>query len=684
MEFSHLRFSTAMLRRLGEELIPHADQGVLELVKNAYDADAKTCLVELVDTQNLWGSIRIIDDGCGMDLVAITNSWLVVGSSSKPIQEPTPKFKRRYAGNKGLGRLAALRLGKVAILKTRPKSNPSLEFEITIDWTRFDKVDVVEEVSLEVIQRPRPDGSKSGTTIEIQQLYASLNQKDVKRLARALILLSDPFESVKSFRPILSVPEFKELEKLVQRQYFDEADFFLEAELDEKGKAKATVKNYQGKTIFKAKHSDICKNDNQAVYIGPSCKFQLWAYLLGGKGGFTSRNITLSEVRQWLKEVGGVHLYHRGLRVHPYSDLDWLDMNLKRAKSPELRPSTNTAIGRVTVDDPEGALLQKTDRVGFVENDAFYDMKRFCSDTLNWLSVQRLKKREEKRERNKQVVQEQIADARKNISKVIENLPIEERKAIAEAVAHFTAASENESRSLREDLQLYRTLCTVGATAAAFAHQSISPLAIIIRMTHELDENLDASGLFPNSVKEITKQIRDLTESILSFAKVTLDLMESAKRKRGITPVHATIEHVKSLLQPFLSLRGVEIATSELNAVNHNLFTSRAALEAIFTNLIINSLEAFKRAHIANRRIQFKSQNTNDGLEVVVLDNGPGISGIDVEEVWLPGRTTTENGTGLGLTIVKDIVGEIGGSVDVIATGALGGAEFRFTFTQKR
>jgi len=40
-----LRFSTAILRLLGEELNPSPDQGILELIKNSYDADAKRCTV---------------------------------------------------------------------------------------------------------------------------------------------------------------------------------------------------------------------------------------------------------------------------------------------------------------------------------------------------------------------------------------------------------------------------------------------------------------------------------------------------------------------------------------------------------------------------------------------------------------------------------------------------------------
>ena len=43
--------------------------------------------------------------------------------------------------------------------------------------------------------------------------------------------------------------------------------------------------------------------------------------------------------------------------------------------------------------------------------------------------------------------------------------------------------------------------------------------------------------------------------------------------------------------------------------------------------------------------------------------------------VWLPGVTTRPNGTGLGLTIVRDAVLDLGGSVDAVEQGELGGAE---------
>ena len=53
-----------------------------------------------------------------------------------------------------------------------------------------------------------------------------------------------------------------------------------------------------------------------------------------------------------------------------------------------------------------------------------------------------------------------------------------------------------------------------------------------------------------------------------------------------------------------------------------------------------------------------------------------GINNIKLDEIWLPGKTTREGGTGLGLTIVRDSVADLGGKVNVIPKGELGGAEF--------
>ena len=131
MTQAHFRFSKNILLRLGEELNPNPDQSILELVKNAYDADAINCTIELINIEHPGGIITITDDGDGMDAAAIRDGWLVLGRSLKSTR--LTRLGRIPAESKGLGRLAALRMGSETVLTSRPKEKPDLQYELTIN-----------------------------------------------------------------------------------------------------------------------------------------------------------------------------------------------------------------------------------------------------------------------------------------------------------------------------------------------------------------------------------------------------------------------------------------------------------------------------------------------------------------------------------------------------------------------
>jgi len=65
----------------------------------------------------------------------------------------------------------------------------------------------------------------------------------------------------------------------------------------------------------------------------------------------------------------------------------------------------------------------------------------------------------------------------------------------------------------------------------------------------------------------------------------------------------------------------------------------------------------------------------DESVVISVLDSGPGID-LPLDAIWLPGRSSTDGGTGLGLTIVRDAVDDLGGEVSAVSRGLLGGAEF--------
>lgn len=96
-----IRFSPDILRRLGEELNPNPDKGILELAKNAFDADALNCTITLINTDKNGGTILISDDGDGMDVDEIMSGWLVLGKSTKSAKKKT-RLGRTPSGSKGL------------------------------------------------------------------------------------------------------------------------------------------------------------------------------------------------------------------------------------------------------------------------------------------------------------------------------------------------------------------------------------------------------------------------------------------------------------------------------------------------------------------------------------------------------------------------------------------------------
>jgi signal transduction histidine kinase len=677
-EKANFRFSTDILRRLGEELNPTFEHGIVELAKNAYDADATEFKVELNSAEGTRGSVVVKDNGAGMTPKDIRDGWLVIGQSGKSGTKRTPGG-RIPAGYKGLGRLAALRLGKKARVITRPRSIKDLQYTVDIDWDEFDHASVVEDVGLDILAGKRLQKTDSGTEIIINDLRSFVTKAEIKRLARALILLADPFtDSPNSFKPILVAPEFQDIANLVQTRYLIDADYHLIASVDGKGKATASVVDWKDKEVFSAKHKKLALGRNGDPYECPPAKFDFWAFLLR-KETFIGRRSNLQDIRSWLDEVGGVHLYQNDLRVSPYGNPgnDWLDINLRRAQSPEERPSTNNSIGKLSVLDENLELIQKTDRSGFIETAAFKELREFAQDMLEWMARERLAIANLRREEQRKRVPVRAQKAKEVLEKAITRVPKTEQVRLLKAVRAYSDEKEQEVGILRKEIQLYRTLSTAGITAATFAHESSgNPIKIIQqsinairrRGKEQLESRYETS--FAKPVDAIIKSIDTL--GVLSSA--TLSLIDHDKRRTSRVDLHKVIHNIVQMFDPFLKGRDVGLRLT-LDPSPPVIRGTEAAFESILTNLINNSIAAFEQAGTTSRSIHISTKIEDQTITLTVADSGPGIMGISKKNIWLPGMTTRFHGTGLGLTIVRDTVVDLGGEVDAREHCELGGAE---------
>lgn len=675
------RFSPKILARLGEELNHTADQSIAELVKNAYDADASVCSIELVNVGTPGGTIIVTDDGDGMDATAIRDKWLVLGRSSKATSQLTNKG-RTPAGSKGLGRLAALRMGTNVSLRSVERGNSRRLNELKIDWARFEAADVVEDVELEITTSKNEKGGH-GTVTELKDLRSAIGTDELKRLARSLLLLSDPFGDLQQdFNVQLKAPEFREIESLLKKKYFDDASYHLQARVGSDGKATAKILDWQDQELAKIDLPVAAKSGAAPRYEAPPATFDLWVFVLtSGAEAFSSRRAAKSEVQAWLRQFGGVHIYQDGLRVSPYGNPgnDWLEMNLARVKSPEERPGTNTAIGRIQIRGTgTNALRQKTDRSGFIEDPSFQGLRRFAQDALEWLARWRLDLAERRRARERSEAPKAARAQRGKVESVIALAPPKVRKALEDAFAGYEKSRDKEAEGLRQEIQLYRTLSTAGITAATFSHESQgNPIKRVELGVSTLKRRI------PLVVKEserskLMNPLSDIEKATLALATLgtaTLSLVKSTKRRIGKVSIHEVLDGLIVLLDPFVTGMTTVIEKSYCSRQPY-LRTSPAAVESIFANIINNSLAAFERSGTANRRIAVSTAVSGEMVEIRVADTGPGISEFSLEEIWLPGITARPDGTGLGLTIVRDTVRDIGGEVDAVSPGRLGGAEF--------
>lgn len=174
--------------RLGDEMIQDDVQAIVELVKNAYDADSPTARI-VVDTSSittpdgrevaeldqaidvLRGTVRVEDRGTGLTKDEIISNWLTVSGSQKREMKrrgETTTKKRTPVGDKGLGRLGTQRLGRVVDLYTVVKGT-GVAHRLTIPWDAFESAERLDSVHFTLVSESASVNAH-GTTLTIRGL----------------------------------------------------------------------------------------------------------------------------------------------------------------------------------------------------------------------------------------------------------------------------------------------------------------------------------------------------------------------------------------------------------------------------------------------------------------------------------------------------------------------------------
>ena len=231
------------------------------------------------------------------------------------------------------------------------------------------------------------------------------------------------------------------------------------------------------------------------------------------------------------------------------------------------------------------------------------------------------------------------------------------------AVISFQDVTQEDR--MREDMGRVERLAALGTMAAGIAHEIRNPLANIRIAVQALDRQLPVQHAHRDSPQKIIKEIDRLSQILHDF----LAFARPPKPNRQPAPLTAIIDEVALLLKEQVAKGGVMIVR-EYAPDLPEVLVDKALVQQVFVNLLLNAIQAMPGGGEIVISVQELSDPEKEGaesrfLQVRLRDSGPGIPAQNLERIFDPFYTTKAQGTGLGLSVVHQILREHEGRISV-------------------
>lgn len=670
-----------LLLQLGDQLIKNESIALLELAKNAYDADASMVSIVMHHPDSIEnGSIEIEDDGYGMTADIVENVWLEPGSSYKQEQfaerKVTPIFHRLPIGEKGIGRFGAHKLGNLIEMTT--KSATANEVYVRIDWTQFAEHRYLEDVPIKIIENELPThfiNGKTGTKLIIRGFRKEWERGMARSVIRAITSMTSPFDAIDSFKPLFQIADkpgwFDGI--ITWDKVSDYSLFQFDATISGKSIIDFLYKFTPWTTMTKlhertigmsddiiANSIRITDDDERPVnlddyHIG-TIRFKGYIFDLDTfimRMGVSDKN----GFKAYLKSNGGIRVFRDGLRVYDYGEPenDWLSLDYRRFQQPTKAISNNLIVGAVYLNRDESSDLdEKTNREGFVSNDA-YDA--FKNAILHIISLV-----ETLRQTDKKKLKELYGPTPK--SEPVMSLLGEAQRYVDEKVLDNEVKTEIKKYLIK--IERDYKLVTDNLLKAAGAGLNMSVVIHEIeKIIYEVNKVLKAEKASDRALKlvqhlsslidgyaDLIRRSEQTNESVINIINQALFNTEYRLHTHNIIPV-----------KEFLNNQAIG---------STRCIVARNLLIGAIMNLIDNSIywldqKAFKMHEDQRpfiKKIFINVITDHNFVHIIVADNGTGIL-LPTEEITEPFVTGKKNGAGmgLGLHIASEVLNAQGGKL---------------------
>ena len=341
-------------------------------------------------------------------------------------------------------------------------------------------------------------------------------------------------------------------------------------------------------------------------------------------------------VKDFLAENGGIRVYRDGIRVYDYGERnnDWLGLDLWKMHNLKKGLNKNLVVGHVSLDQEASfELIEKSNREGFIENDAYERLRRIVIGAIEPLQREREKDYNAIRELMGEAHDPEFKSIMEPVAKIRE---IVKSNQLSGQINQLLDRIEFEYASMRERL----LVAGISGTSLALVFHEIE------QGIHSLYRNLkdnQSTAVFTNQVKELMRLLDGFSDLLRKKARKPVDLKFLIKRATELSAIRFRHHNVS-----------VECPLLDESERNVTVSCSFGLTLGAITNIIDNAIYWMRTrwpddTDQDGRKIFIDiDENFYNGPAIVVSDTGPGFQD-SPSELVRPFYSRRPEGMGMGL-----------------------------------
>jgi signal transduction histidine kinase len=243
----------------------------------------------------------------------------------------------------------------------------------------------------------------------------------------------------------------------------------------------------------------------------------------------------------------------------------------------------------------------------------------------------------------------------------------------AELVEHFRSQAAiaiqnlHRTESLRARVLTAERKHAMADLARSVSHDVNNALGSMLPLIQQMQADLRDGRLAPSVLAEDLEHVHKALLVCRRIFGGMLTFSRNAARRGGYGHVRRAIDTASAILKYGMSRSAIELQVDVPDDLPE-VACSQSDLEQVFLNLLTNAREATP----AGGRVTVSARRGDDTIDIFIIDTGSGISAEDLPRVLEPFFTTKAEGHGLGLSICRSVLWEIGGSLTIESDAGIG------------